>query len=104
MYCRSSEPVELHRFLYLSARMSSIDLSFDLLTIKNSFTLTPINPNYIQIVPTPLLKNLSLATRNSNYNKGPQFGYCSLDRTSNNRILLILGTDPQVCVLPIIGM
>ncbi len=109
MYCRSSLPIELHRYSYLSGQIfshhsPSIDLSFDLLTIKNSFTLTPIHPDYVQIVPTALLKNLSSSTENNMYNNQPHFGYCSLDRMSKDKILLILENDPQACALPLIGM
>ncbi|CAF5168216.1 unnamed protein product, partial [Rotaria sp. Silwood1] len=61
-YCRSSLPIELHQFSFLHCQMLSrlspsinADLSFDLLTIKNSFKLTPINSEYVQILPTALL-------------------------------------------------
>jgi hypothetical protein len=83
---------------------ANVDLSFDLLTIKNSFTLTPINSDYVQILPTALLKNLSSSTGNSVYNNQPHFGYCSLDRMLKNKILLILENDPQACTLPLVGM
>lgn len=82
----------------------NVDLSFDLLTIKNSFILTPINPDSIQILPTALLKNLSSSTGNSVYNSQSHFGYCSLDRMLQNKILLILENDPQACTLPLVGM
>jgi hypothetical protein len=81
-----------------------MDLSFDLLTITNSFTLTPINPDYVQIVPTALSKNLSSPIGNNIYTNQPHFGYCSLDRMSKDKILLILENDPQACSLPLIGM
>lgn len=102
MYCHSLLPMKLHRFLYLcgqisSRHSSSIDLSFDLVTIKNNFILTPINSDYIQIIPTVLLKNNNSITQ-------PYFGYCSLDGMSQNKVLLIRENDPQACALPLIGM
>ena len=80
------------------------DLSFDLLTIKNSFKLTPINSESIQILPTALLKKLSSSTGNGIYINQPHFGYCGLDRMSKDKILLILDNDPQACALPLVGM
>jgi hypothetical protein len=102
MYCHSSLPIELHRFLYLCSQISlskNAVLSFDLLTVKNRFILTPINSNSIQIIPTALLKHLNLSKKTQT-----NFGYCSLDRISNNKILFILENDPQACTLPLIGM
>jgi len=102
MYCHSSLPIELHRFLYLCGQISlskNVVLSFDLLTIKNRFILTPINSDSIQIIPTALLKNLNSSTKTQIH-----FGYCSLDRISNSKILFILENDPQACTLPLIGM
>ncbi|CAF0759298.1 unnamed protein product [Rotaria sp. Silwood1] len=110
-YCRSSLPIELHQFSFLHGQMLSrlspsinADLSFDLLTIKNSFKLTPINSEYVQILPTALLKNLSSSTGNGVYINQPHFGYCGLDRMSKNKILLILENDPQACALPLVGI
>ena len=110
-YCRSSLPIELHQFSFLHGQMSSrlspsinADLSFDLLTIKNSFKLTPINSEYVQILPTALLKNISSSTGNGVYVNQPHFGYCGIDRMSKNKILLILENDPQACALPLVGM
>lgn len=80
------------------------DLSFDLLTIKNSFKLTPINSEYVQILPTALLKNLSSSNGNSVYMNQPHFGYCGLDRMSKDKIILIFENDPQACALPVVGM
>ena len=80
------------------------DLSFDLLTIKNSFKLTPINSEYVQILPTALLKNISSSTGNGVYINQPHFGYCGLDRMSKDKILLILENDPQACALPLVGI
>lgn len=81
-----------------------MELSFDLLTIKNSFTLTPINANSVEILPTALYQNLSSSTGNNIYMAQPHFGYCSLDRMSQNKVLLTLESDPQVSTLPLIGM
>lgn len=80
------------------------DLSFDLLTVKNSFKITPINPESVQMLPTALLKNLSSQTGNGIYVNQPHFGYCGLDRMSKNKVLLILENDPQACALPLVGM
>ncbi|CAF0961196.1 unnamed protein product [Rotaria magnacalcarata] len=111
VYCRSSLPIELHQFSFLHGQMLSrlspsinADLSFDLLTIKNSFKLAPINSEYVQILPTALLKNLSSPTGNGVYINQPHFGYCGLDRMSKNKILLILENDPQACALPLVGI
>jgi hypothetical protein len=111
MYCHSSLPIELHRFSYICGQLSpchsssvNVDLSFDLLTIKNSFILTPINPHSIQIIPTALLKNLNSFTENNIYLTQPHFGYCCLDRITQNKIFLLLENDPQACTLPLIGM
>ena len=82
----------------------NIDMSFDLLTVKNSFLLTPINPASVQILPTALLKSLNSSTENSVYKTQAHFGYCSLDRLSNKKILLILENDPQAHGLPLVGM
>ncbi|CAF1023409.1 unnamed protein product [Adineta ricciae] len=110
-YCHSSLPIELHQFSFLHGQMSSrlspsinADLSFDLLTIKNGFKLTPINSESIQILPTALLKNISSSTGNGVYINQPHFGYCGLDRVSANKILLILENDPQACALPLVGI
>ncbi|CAF1174960.1 unnamed protein product [Adineta steineri] len=110
-YCHSSLPIELHQFSFLHGQMLSrlspsinADLSFDLLTIKNSFKLTPINSDYVQILPTALLKNISSSTGNVVYMNQPHFGYCGLDRMSTNKILLILENDPQACALPLVGI
>ncbi|UJR24976.1 hypothetical protein I4U23_006340 [Adineta vaga] len=110
-YCHSSLPIELHQFSFLHGQMLSrlspsinADLSFDLLTIKNSFKLTPINSESVQILPTALLKNISSSTGNGVYINQPHFGYCGLDRMSTNKILLILENDPQACALPIVGI
>ncbi|CAF3645637.1 unnamed protein product [Rotaria sordida] len=110
-YCHSSLPIELHRYSYLCGQMSSmnltslnIDLSFDLITIKNSFTLTPINSDYIHILPTALFKKLSSSKENTIHMNQSQFGYCSLDRTTKNKILFILENDPQACSLPLVGI
>lgn len=111
VYCHSSLPIELHRFLYLCGQVYihhsptvSMELSFDLLTINNSFILTPINSNSIEILPTALYKNLSSSTGNNIYMNQPHFGYCSLDRMSQNKIVLTLENDPQACTLPLIGI
>lgn len=104
-------PIELHQFSSLHGQMVSrlspsinADLSFDLLTIKNSFKLTPIHSESVQMFPTALLNHLSSATGNSVYINQPHFGYCGLDRLSKNKILLILDNDPQACALPLVGM
>jgi hypothetical protein len=81
-----------------------IDLLFDLITIKNSFILTPIHPDAIQILPTALSNNLNSSMRTKSFMNQLHFGYCSLDRTSTNRIILTLENNPQTCVLPLIGM
>ncbi|CAF3977681.1 unnamed protein product [Adineta steineri] len=111
IYCRSSLPIELHRFSYLCGQMFlrhsssiNIDLSFDLVTIKNTFILKPISSNHIYILPTALLNNLDTSTGNNIYKNQPHFGYCSLDRMSTNKILLILENDPQACTLPLVGI
>jgi hypothetical protein len=91
----------------MSSRFSpsiNADLSFDLLTIKNTFLLTPINRDYVQILPTALLKDLCPSTGNNIYINQPHFGYCTLDRMSKSKILLIHENDPQICALPLIGM
>jgi hypothetical protein len=91
----------------MSSRLSpsiNADLSFDLLTIKNAFKLTPIAADYVQILPTALLKNLSSPTGNGVCNNQPHVGYCGLDRMSKNKTLLILENDPQACALPLVGM
>ena len=80
------------------------DLSFDLLTIKNSFKLTPTNSEYVQILPTALLKSFSSSNENSVYMNQPHFGYCGLDRMSKDKIILIFENDPQACALPVVGM
>ncbi|CAF1176965.1 unnamed protein product [Adineta ricciae] len=110
-YCYLSVPIELHRFSYLYGQMSmnysspvNIDMSFDLLTVKNSFLLTPINPASVQILPTALLKSLNSSTENSVYKTQAHFGYCSLDRMSNKKILLLLENDPQAYGLPLVGI
>ncbi|CAF3907095.1 unnamed protein product [Rotaria sp. Silwood2] len=110
-YCHSSLAIELHRYSYLCGQISlmnstslNIDLSFDLITIKNSFTLTPINSDYIQILPTALFKKLSSSKENNVHMNQSYFGYCSLDRTTKNKILLILENDPQAYSLPLIGI
>jgi len=111
VYCYSSLPIELHRFSYLCGQLCihhsptvSMELSFDLLTIKNSFILTPINSNSIEIFPTALYKTLSSSMGNNLYMNQPHFGYCSLDRMSQNKVLLTLDNDPHACTLPLIGM
>lgn len=110
-YCHSSLPIELHQYSFLHGQMSSrlspsinADLSFDLLTIKNNFKLTPINTESVQILPTALLKKLSSTTGNGIYTNQPHFGYCGLDRMSKDKILLILDNDPQACALPLVGI
>ncbi|CAF2993099.1 unnamed protein product [Rotaria socialis] len=110
-YGHSSLPFEVHHSSYLCCYMTSInstclniDLSFNLLTIKNNFTLTPISPDYIQILPTALFKKLSSSIENTADLNQSCFGYCSLDRTSKNKILLILENDPQACSLPLVGI
>jgi len=110
-YCHSSLPIELHQYSFLHGQMSSrlapsinADLSFDLLTIKNSFKLTPIHCESVQILPTALVKKLSSTTGNGIYANQPHFGYCGLDRMSKDKILLILDNDPQACALPLVGI
>ncbi|UJR23846.1 hypothetical protein I4U23_026821 [Adineta vaga] len=115
-YCHSSSsPIQLHRFSYLCGQMLAkysssssspvnIHFSFNLLTLNNSFKLTPINAPCMQILPTALLKSLSSSTGNSIYKNQAHFGYCSLDRMLRNKILLILENDPQACTLPLIGI
>ncbi|CAF3452400.1 unnamed protein product [Rotaria sp. Silwood1] len=110
-YCQSSLPIELHRYSYICGQMSSmnstslnIDISFNLITIKNTFKLTPINPDCIHILPTALFKKLSSSKENTVHINQSHFGYCSLDRTTKNKILLILENDPQVCSLPLVGI
>lgn len=82
----------------------NVDLLFHLVTIKNTFILTPIDADYIQILPTALFKKLSSSTGNPSNISQSHFGYCSLDRSSKNKILLILENDPQACSLPLVGM
>ncbi|CAF0833886.1 unnamed protein product, partial [Didymodactylos carnosus] len=104
-YCQSTSKLELHNFFLLYGHMTSrltpsinADLTFDLLAIKNEFKLNPINS--LTILPTALLKNIITGL----YMNQPHFGYCGVDRTSKNKILLILENDPQACALPLVGI
>ncbi|CAF0732215.1 unnamed protein product [Didymodactylos carnosus] len=104
-YCQSTSKLELHNFFLLYGHMTSrltpsinANLTFDLLTIKNEFKLNPINS--VTILPTALLKNITTGL----YMNQQHFGYCGIDRTSKNKLLLILENDPQACALPLVGI
>lgn len=103
--------MDVHRFSYLCGHISSVNstcinihLTFNLLTIKTTFSLTPINSDCIQILPTALYKQIRSSIDNNIYTNQTNFGYCGLDSTLNNKILLMLENDPQISSLPLVGM